>query len=134
MELEKVTFTLPNDPQEYTLTYSFNEICDAEAVTGVNLLHAAVNVSQMNAVQMRGLLYACLKTAHPEVLIKEAGLLLSRDSQIVTAALAKVLGAEDEAAAQEKAAKFTRLIARAFGVSEEEAAAKMAALIEEENG
>lgn len=128
-ELEKVTFTLEGDPQEYTLCYDFNQICDAEAVAGANLLNAVANKHSMNAVQMRGLLYACLKTAHPDVLLKEAGTLLSRDSKTVTKALATVLGAEDEEAALEAAAKFNRLLAEAFGVTEEEAAAKLAARV-----
>ena len=102
MELGKVTFTLEDDSQEYTLVYDFNQIADAEAVTGVNLLSAISDMRTMTAVQLRGLLYACLKTAHPTVLVTEAGDLLSRDSITVTKALGKVLGAaeeEEEAAA-----------------------------------
>jgi hypothetical protein len=103
MELEKVTFELDDDPQLYTLVYDFNEIADAEAVTGVNLLSAVSDMQNMSAVQLRGLLYACLKTEHPKVLVTEAGDLLSRDSMTVTKALGKVLGAAEEEKAPPKA-------------------------------
>jgi hypothetical protein len=123
MELEKVTFTLEGDPVAYTLMYDFNEIAEAEGVTGANLLQAISDMRNMTAVQMRGLLYASLKRAHPQVLLVEAGTLLSRDSVTVTKALAKLLGADDETAAK----KRIELMAKALGIPVEEVIEKLSA-------
>lgn len=77
----------------------------------------------MTAVQLRGLVYACLKHAHPQVLLIEAGALLSRDSITVTGALAKVLGADDKLAAK----KRIEALAKALGLTAEEVIEKLAA-------
>lgn len=95
MELEKVTFTLENDPQLYTMVYDFNRVCDAEEMLKENLFHAISNPVTMTANQCRGLVFAFLLTAHPKVLVSEAGDLLSRDSNVVTKALGKMLGASE---------------------------------------
>ena len=91
----KVTFHLENDPQTYVLEYNFNELAEAESVAQTNLLQAVSDLRTMTAVQMRGLLYACLRTAHPQVLLREAGDLLSKDSPTVSKALALVMGASE---------------------------------------
>jgi len=81
-----------SDPQDsYRLTFDYNEICDAEVVTGLNLLWALRNLDATSAGQMRGLVYALLKSAHPEVLLSEAGALLAADSASVINAVRKVL-------------------------------------------
>ncbi|HXI88453.1 MAG TPA: hypothetical protein VNH18_14675 [Bryobacteraceae bacterium] len=92
MEHDVVSFTLEDDPQIYKLTYDFNAICDAEAVTGCNLLQAQIRLKNLSATEVRGLLYACLKPAYPAVLLSEAGDLLSRDLETVSGALAEALG------------------------------------------
>ena len=89
-----VTFTLANDPQEYRLCYDFNEIADAEEVVGINLLTGVMGQGQgtMSSTQLRGLLYALLHKAHPEVTVKEAGELLTIDAVTVSTAFAEVMG------------------------------------------
>ncbi len=78
MEKQFVTFNLDGDHVDYKLHFDFNEICNAEEVTGCNLGSAMVS-GNFTGKQLRGLLYAFLKTAHPQVLLSEAGDLLSRD-------------------------------------------------------
>lgn len=81
-----------SDPQQsYKLTFDFNEICDAETATGFNLWAPLRNLSAMSAGQVRGLLFALLKTAHPQVTLKEAGALLTCDMLNVSDALWAVL-------------------------------------------
>lgn len=93
MEREFIVFKIADDPQEYKLCYDFNQLVDAEELTGCNLL-AAFMGGGLNAKAFRALLYACLKTAHPHVLLSEAGDLMSKDRATVMAAVGKVLGGE----------------------------------------
>lgn len=78
----------------FRLTFDFNELCDAETVTGFNLLSPLKNLAAMSAGQMRGIAFSLLKTAHPKITLKEAGDLLSKDGPAVTAAVYKALDAE----------------------------------------
>jgi hypothetical protein len=110
MSEEYVEFTIENDPQVYKLAYDFNHMCDTELATGTNLMEPFLGRSAMNANQVRGLLTACLKKAHPAVLLIEAGELLSRDLDTVLQALAKTIRkaraghlAEDQVSAEEAA-------------------------------
>jgi hypothetical protein len=96
----KINFNFEDDPIDYVLEYDFNAIADAEPVAGCNLLSAVSNMGAMTATQMRGLLYALLKKNHPAVLLHEAGALLTRDTMMVTTALAKAMGAKDEEPAE----------------------------------
>lgn len=106
MDRDTVKFKLEGDPVEYVLTYDFNEIVDAEAATGCNLFRAMSG--SMTATEFRALLYACLKTGHPQVLLKEAGDLVSKDRTTVMVALGKVLaGAEEEATEETLAPEAT---------------------------
>jgi len=89
-EKKAVSFTLLDDPQVYVLQFDFNAICEAETATGCNLMHALAG-GGISASETRGLLYACLKASHPEVLLSEAGDLLSRDMSSVLPALSKCL-------------------------------------------
>lgn len=88
--MKPVTFTLENDPQVYSLQFDFNLLCDAEAETGLNLMHGFMGLG-IDARVTRGVLYACLKTAHPAVTLKEAGDLLSKDRETVLEALGKAI-------------------------------------------
>src|SRR4051812_36771665 len=92
---DAVVFHLEGDPQEYRLHFDFNQIVAAEELTGCNLLHALDRPAAMSAVQMRALLYACLRTAH-QVELDEAGDLLTKDLATVTRKLGEVLGASAE--------------------------------------
>lgn len=98
--MQKKEFTdvkLEKDPITYRLMYDANEIVDAETLTGLNLLHALRNLNAVSMGQLRGLLYALLKTGHPTVELKEAGELLCRpDAKTVTDAIWKVLGVKSE--------------------------------------
>lgn len=91
---EFVTFKLADDPVEYKLLKDFNKICDAEAETGCNLMRAMLG-ALTNARELRALLFGCLKTAHPSVLLSEAGDLMDRpDWGVVLTALGKAMGWE----------------------------------------
>ena len=90
MDREFITFTLPDDSQEYRMTYDFNELCKAEEVTGLNLLEPLTGRG-ITARHTRALLYACLRTAHPIVTLDEAGGLLTRDRDLVLGKLAEAL-------------------------------------------
>jgi hypothetical protein len=74
--------TLEIDGRKYELVYDYNAIAEAEAATGggCNLLHGLVVPASMNAVQMRGVFFAALRTRHPEMSISEAGQLLRVDT------------------------------------------------------
>lgn len=93
----EVKFKLADDPIEYCLTFDFNQIVDAESICGCNLLSAIEWPRAMTAAQSRGLLYALLKTAHPKVLLGEAGDLLTRDILTVSkAVLVAIFGADGD--------------------------------------
>jgi len=65
--------TLTLDGQEYKLAYSFNAIAEAENRAGCNLLSGLQDLRDLNAQQLRGLLYAALSVAHPKITVEEAG-------------------------------------------------------------
>lgn len=95
--IEFTEFTLDGDPQVYKLAYDFNAICDAELETKENLQQYLFAIGKpssifLTALQHRAVLYALLKTAHPQVLLKEAGELLSRDTQKVSETMMRALG------------------------------------------
>jgi len=90
---EFVEFRLKDGPQVYKLSYDFNAVCEAEAAAGCNLMQAFLLQAPLTAVQTRAILFACLKKAHPLVLLTEAGELLSRDMPVVLDALGQVLQA-----------------------------------------
>lgn len=81
--MEPIEITFEGDAQVYRLSWDFNELCEAEALLGLNLFGGAM----ATALQTRGFLYACLKKAHPVVTVAEAGGLLNKGEN------AKVLGA-----------------------------------------
>ena len=76
----------------YRLTFDFNRVCDAEDVVGIHLLRALGGPS--SAREMRGLLYALLKTGHPEVTLEEAGSLFTSDPVGATDAVRRCLDGE----------------------------------------
>jgi hypothetical protein len=90
-----VKFILEDDPQEYTLAFDFNELSEAEMVGEMNLLAAIAKWPALSCREMRCLLYALLKPAHPAVLLKEAGDLLTRDMTAVYTAVKQVLFESD---------------------------------------
>lgn len=76
------------DGQTYQLAYSFNSIAVAEQVGGFNLLAGLENLKELTAGQLRGLLYAALILAQPDVTIEQAASLIRLDTlTAVTAAL-----------------------------------------------
>lgn len=78
------------DEKEYRLAYSFNSIALAEAHAGCNLLRGLESLTDLSAVQLRGLLYAALTVAHPELTIADAGNLIRLDTiGPITTALAE---------------------------------------------
>jgi hypothetical protein len=56
---------------ERHLCFDFNAIVLAEKATGVNLLHAIVQ--DINATNLRGLLWASLLKENPELTVEEVG-------------------------------------------------------------
>jgi hypothetical protein len=93
---EFVEFRLKDDPQVYKLSYDFNAICEAEAAAGCNLIQAFLFQAPLTAVQTRAILFACLKKAHPLVLLTEAGELLSRDMPVVLDALGQAMRGDEQ--------------------------------------
>jgi hypothetical protein len=74
--------SLEIDDKSYKLCYDFNAIAEAEKVAGCNLLQgmAAVLINGMSATQVRGLLYAAIRKAHPKMSIEECGKLVRVDT------------------------------------------------------
>lgn len=70
------------DDKTYTLTCDFNTLADHEPATGCNLLHAvpAIMLNVLSASQLRGMLYASLKTHHPGIDLLRAGQLVRVDT------------------------------------------------------
>lgn len=62
--------------ETYKLAFDFNAIATAETVAGVNLLQA-IDLSGMTANQYRGMFYAALMKAHPEMTLAGAGQLIT---------------------------------------------------------
>lgn len=79
-------------PWPLKLTYDFNEIADAEPICGLNLLMAVGAPSRMSASQLRGLLYALLKTHNKDLTLVEAGDLMTADMRAVHSAVMECCG------------------------------------------
>lgn len=78
------------DGETYRLAYSFNAIAIAENLAGCNLLSGLENLTDLTALQLRGLLYAALIVADPTATIGLAASLVRLDTiGIVTGALAE---------------------------------------------
>jgi xanthosine utilization system XapX-like protein len=93
----QVEFFFEDTPDlKFTLVYDFNEIADAEAVCGFNLLVAVLTPSLINAAQLRGLLYALANTKHPatdpKLGLKHAGDMITKDVMEVFRAVAACCG------------------------------------------
>lgn len=75
------------DQTEYSLSYDFNAIADAEPVAGCNLLSAIENLSATTATQMRGLVYAMTRQQHPGLDLFDIGKLIRIDTiaDVITA-------------------------------------------------
>jgi hypothetical protein len=85
--------TLTLDGREYRLAYSFNAIAEAERAAGCNLLAGLENLSDLTALQLRGLLYGALMVSNPDITIEQAGAMIRLDTlDPVTAALAEAYG------------------------------------------
>lgn len=76
------TSILKVDGKEYALAYDFNAIADAEQSAGCNLLAALETLSNISAVQLRGLLYAAIvpEPKEPRLTLLEAGMLIRVDT------------------------------------------------------
>lgn len=70
------------DGEKFRACYDFNALAEAEEVAKCNLLHgmAGLLVSTASATQLRGLLYAALRKAHPRMTIEQAGALIRIDT------------------------------------------------------
>lgn len=78
-----IQFTdLEIDEKKYKLLYNFNAIATAEVVANANLMLgiSGLYLNTANAGQYRGLLYAALIKAHPNMTIDSAGSLIRPDT------------------------------------------------------
>jgi hypothetical protein len=82
-----ITFsTLTVDEKDYQLAFSFNSISEAESVTKCNMLSGLVELNNlgkadiMGATMLRGLLYASMLVAYPDVTLEQAGNLIRIDT------------------------------------------------------
>lgn len=108
--------TLKVDKEEYRLGYDFNGLCDAEALTGCNLLTAMRDLGEASAGQLRGLLFAAIRAVPYEgmpgsaELLKQCGDLLRADTigpVILALGHTYALGVSQEYAAKFEAALMT---------------------------
>lgn len=80
--------TLKIDGEEYRLGYDFNELCEAEGLTGCNLLAGMQGLADtgVTASQLRGMLFAALRACpydgmpEPVALLKKCGGLIRADT------------------------------------------------------
>lgn len=91
-EFTEFRLTDIDDPITYRLKFDFNELAFAEELTGLNLLRPLNDLANISGRETRAILYALLKSAEPQVLLTEAGNLLTRDSDTVTRAILIALG------------------------------------------
>lgn len=68
------------DGREWLFSFDFNAIAIAEAHTATNLFRALSHLGDLSAAQFRGLLYAALLKAHPELTVEQAGSLIRIDT------------------------------------------------------
>jgi hypothetical protein len=74
--------TVEIDGKTYSLAYDFNAIATAESVTGINLFKALSTLTDLTATQFRGLVYAGLLKAHPEITLEQAGSIIRFDTMV----------------------------------------------------
>ena len=71
------------DGKEYRLVYDFNAIAEAEDICGCNLLQGMFRMGgEWSAKQIRGLLYAALRIAQPEITLEQVGDLVRLDTLV----------------------------------------------------
>lgn len=96
-----IAFTVTGYPQEFRLVKDYNNICDAENVSGCNLFRAMFGLSGMSAQEVRALTFACLLDWNPKITLEEVGDLIQASDESnelgnVLGALGKALGAEED--------------------------------------
>lgn len=67
--------------EDYTIVLDFNALCDFEGETGKNALTAldGMEKGEVNASDMRALMWAALRQNHPEMTLQLAGKILSEN-------------------------------------------------------
>jgi hypothetical protein len=99
--MQKVSFKLEGDPQEYILIYDFNTVCDVEEKTGLNLM---TYFGRRSAAITRAMLLALLLPNHHgisggkewAVTLTEAGNLLTKDIAVVTGYMTQAINLGDD--------------------------------------
>jgi hypothetical protein len=71
--------------EEYKLIYTFGSLAEAEKLCGCNLLQGILKWNEMSAVQLRGLLYAALRTLQPKMTLEQVDSLLSHVDDVAAA-------------------------------------------------
>jgi hypothetical protein len=66
----------------YQLAYDFNAIAEAEFLARCNLLSGLESLQSLTAAQFRGLFYAALSPAHPEITVQEAGRMITLEDGV----------------------------------------------------
>ena len=76
--------------KDYLLSYSFNALAEAEALTGMNMFQG-LNLQALTAVQLRAMLWTTMLTAQPDITLEEVGDLIASPTHcsLALAAIAK---------------------------------------------
>lgn len=64
------------DGKSYTLTFGTNAICELEAAMDKGIDEIAQSMSRLSVV--RGMLWAALRTHHPEITLVDAGAIIDK--------------------------------------------------------
>ena len=82
MDEPKTAAALMIDGHEYPLAYDFNSLCNAEMLTGCNLLVALRDLANLSAGQLIGVLYAAITAGDPssKLKVRDVGALIRLDT------------------------------------------------------
>lgn len=82
--------SLQHEGETYEMVLDFNALCDFEGETGKNALTALQGFEDgnINASDMRALMWAGLRQKHPEITLREAGEILGSNAGAIEQAAA----------------------------------------------
>ncbi|SEI10103.1 gene transfer agent family protein [Paracoccus alkenifer] len=93
--------TLTHDGQDYTMVLDFNALCEYEDATGDswNGFFERLDSGAIRATELRTMVWAGLRSHHPDITLPQAGAVLSSNSDAVIRAAAAALPPEKSAPA-----------------------------------